>query len=172
MAITAVIAISVFSTLAIIALLLLATKHILLHRHHQRWQTVTGAAHHNHGMRNKYHWHGQTRLGKHPLDWVENILQLDAEQLTFWNTLKQAIIESQQDLAAYGEVLAGAGNLEQTVNRWEDFIQDGLIELRKLKPKLIEFYQSLNEQQQQKINAWLAGKSVSKHSCGFHCRTM
>lgn len=169
MTITAVIAISVFSTLATIALLLFAMKHFLRRGLQQHRQIFPDARRHNDDLRDQHLWHGKSGSKNQPLDWVDSILQLDAQQLTLWNTLKQAIIDSQQDLATYGEILTGADDVEQSVNRWEDFIQDSLIEFRKIKPKLIEFYQSLSEQQRQKVNAWLSRNSVNTRNCGFRC---
>ncbi|WP_455210704.1 hypothetical protein [Kaarinaea lacus] len=166
MTITAIIAISVFSTLATIALLLFVIKRFL----YRRWKFYSRGTNHHRDLRHTYRWPGQSRPLNAALEWVESILRLDTEQLTLWNPLKQALIDSEHDLAAYREILNDAEDMEQSVNRWEDFIDDSLIELRKLKPKLIEFYHSLSVQQQQKVNAWFAGTTIGKRYCGNHCR--
>jgi hypothetical protein len=154
MTIIAVIAISVLSTLATVALLLFAIKRYW----QRRWQP--GRKHHTHALMNSR---------KDPLAFVESVLQLDAEQLAVWHPLKQEILESQQDLAAYCEALIAAGDLEQAINRWEDFVNDGLIVLRKLKPKMLDFFNSLSSQQQHKVNAMLNGRFVKHRRCSYHC---
>ncbi len=152
MTIIAVIAVSILSTLATLALLLFAIKRFW----QRRWQPGR-----------KLHTYINSR--KDPLAFVERILQLEPEQLTVWQALKQEILENHQDLEAYFDALMGDGDLEQAINRWEDFVNDGLIVLRKLKPKIIDFYHSLSSQQQYKVNALLNGRFGKHRHFSYHC---
>jgi hypothetical protein len=168
MTITTVIVISVISTLATIALLIFAIKGYW----QRRWQMFYNVKHLYHGSRSKHRWHAQTQSTAGPLEFVEGILQLTPEQLTVWNPLKKEIIEHKQDLAEYREILTAASDMEQTVNRLEDFVNDSLIVLRKLKPKLTEFYRSLSSQQQHKVNALLNARAGGGNRyCGYRCGT-
>jgi len=156
MTITTVIVISVISILATLALLLFAAKRCWHRR--RRWAIES-------------HTPGNLSLGIGPLEQVESILQLDAEQLALWHPLKQQILNSQHDLAPYREALSSAADVEQAMNRWEDFVNDSLIKLRQLKPKLIEFYHSLSSQQQQKIDTLMSHRFGGNKRCGYHCCT-
>ena len=154
MTIIAVIAVSVLSTLATLALLLFAIKRYW----QRRWQSGRS-----------YHARTPINLKKDPLAFVENVLHLDAEQLKLWHTLKPEILENLQDFATYRDAIMEADNLEQIINRWEDIVHDGLIVLRKLKPKILDFYNSLNSQQQHIINSMFHGGLVEYRRCRYHC---
>ena len=164
MTIFAVITISVLTTLATVAFLLYAAKRLWQRRRHA-WlagEKLSG------GWCNKHRSPGQSRSMEDTLAWLESILKLDSQQRNLWASLKQELIEGKQNLAAYREVLTDTGDVQQSVHRLDDFLSDCLIVLRKLKPKLIEFYHSLNSQQQQTFNTLLGGEFLRPDHCRSH----
>lgn len=156
----AVIAISVFTTLATIALLLWGVKHYWMRRH-----GLPGGRFYHHRWRNKRQAHPWLMSANDPLQFVESMLQLDAEQLQLWDSLKNQLLENQPSLTAYREVFSEAETMPQLLHRLEDFLDDAMIVVRKLKPALFEFYQALNDRQQKQINGLLRTAPMGRTGC-------
>lgn len=161
MTIIAVIAISVFTTLATIALLLWGIKHYWM----RRWCGLPGGRSHHHRWRNKRHTRESLVSANDPLQFVEAMLQLDGEQRQLWDSLKNQILENRPSLMAYREVFREAQTVPQLLHRLEDFLGDTGIAVRKLKPAIVEFYQALNVPQQQKINGLLKMAPMGRSRC-------
>ena len=150
-----VIFISALTTLIIIGVLFLAARHMFARRR-------SGL------FRHKSTCHHSTSLGNNlktletTLDFVEAALKLEASQLVLWDELKTSLARSQTELYDYKEVLAAEVNFEQRINRLEDFVNDSLIILQRLKPQLVSFYHALNNQQQEILNNF-----INKKYCKF-----
>lgn len=150
MSIIGVVVISALTTLVIIGILLMLAHRFYTHRR--------GFFRHRamHRFSTKNHEDSTSLDGT--LDFVESALKLDAAQMQLWDEIKTALAQSRSEFYIYREVLATAANFEQRINRLEDFVNDSLIILQRLKPQLMSFYHSLNHQQQAVLERLISKK--------------